>query len=246
MLSRPRMAQWVLLLVQLARHTASSGKSNGKTFRATGAWSLSQAYIERNRCSNFTAGDTGIDCTYKLDERLATCLAHFFRGRSVTELGSGVGRYKRHVDATGLAGVYAAYDGLSNVAELTRGRVTFVDLTVDNPGLRQSDFALSLEVAEHIPARYEQTLMRNIDRSNTRGIVISWSNMGSSQSAHGHVNPKRKSQVRALFAPHGYVEDRNASAYLRRCATFLYLKRGIQVMRRNASSAAPAHTWVAE
>lgn len=65
--------------------------------------------------------------------------------------------------------------------------------------------------------------------------VLSWSNMGASQSAHGHVNPKRKSQVRLLFAPWGYVEDRNASAHLRQCATFLYLKRGIQVMRRTAS-----------
>ena len=60
--------------------------------------------------------------------------------------------------------------------------------------------------------------------------------MGSSQSAHGHVNPKRKSQVRSLLAPYGYMEDRNSSAYLRRCATFLYLKRGVQVFRRTGQN----------
>lgn len=215
----------------------SNGKSNGKTFSVTGTWALSETFIEKSRCSNATKGSSGIDCAYKLDARLATCLAHFFRGLTVTELGAGVGRYKTHVDNSGMAREYVAYDGLLNVAELTQGRVQHVDLTVDTPTLRRSDFALSLEVAEHIPAMFEQTLFRNIDRSNRLGIVISWSNMGSSQSAHGHVNPKRKSQVRQLFAPWGYVEDRNASAYLRTCATFLYLKRGIQVMRRTATAA---------
>ena len=197
-----------LVLTQLLGPQA---KSNGISFRGTGAWTLSEEYVARNRCNATGTGhrDTppgqdsdasGIDCTYKLDHRLAACMAHFFRGLSVTELGAGVGRYKRYVDATGLAGEYTAYDGLSNVAALTRGRVQFVDLTVDSPNLQRSDFAISLEVAEHIPAKFEPTLMRNFDRSNRQGIVISWSNMGSSQSAHGHVNPKRKSQVRSLLA----------------------------------------------
>ena len=163
----------------------SNGKSNGKTFSVTGTWALSETFIEKSRCSNATKGSSGIDCAYKLDVRLATCLAHFFRGLSVTELGAGVGRYKTHVDNSGMAREYIAYDGLLNVAELTQGRVQHVDLTVDTPSLRRSDFALSLEVAEHIPAMFEQTLFRNIDRSNRLGVVISWSNMGSSQSAHG-------------------------------------------------------------
>lgn len=103
----------------------------------------------------------------------------------------------------------------------------------------RSDWALSLEVAEHIPVHFEQTLLRNWDRANSQGIVLSWSNMGSAQSAHGHVNPKRKSQVRLLLGPLGYVEDRNASSTLRRCATFLYLKRGVQVFRRNQTQTTP-------
>jgi hypothetical protein len=106
--------------------------------------------------------------------------------------------------------------------------------------LVRSDWALSLEVAEHIPVQFEQTLLRNWDRANSQGLVLSWSSMGSAQSAHGHVNPKRKSQVRLLLSPLGYVEDRNASAVLRRCATFLYLKRGVQVFRRNQAHTAPS------
>ena len=45
--------------------------------------------------------------------------------------------------------------------------------------------------------------------------------------------------MRLLLGPLGYVEDRNASAVLRRCATFLYLKRGVQVFRRNQAHSAP-------
>ena len=67
-----------------------SGESNGKTFSSTGAWALSREYVRKNQCSSATS--SGVDCTYKLDTRLATCLAQFFRGFTVTELGSGVGR----------------------------------------------------------------------------------------------------------------------------------------------------------
>ena len=145
----------------------------------------------------------------------------------------------RFVEGTGLTGAYTAYDSLADVANLTEGRVHPLDLTVDSQAIVRSDWALSLEVAEHIPAHFEQTLLRNWDRANAHGLVLSWSNMGSAQSAHGHVNPRRKAQVRLLLAPYGYVEDRNASSYLRRCATFLYMKRGVQVFLRNQTQLAP-------
>ena len=227
--------QAFVVFVRLLGSFGLQHRSNGKTFQSTGAWTISREYAASNKCQNGRTRDPDeleVECAYKLDRRLASCLGHFFRGLSVSELGAGVGRYKRHVDASGLAGPYTAYDGLTNVSTLTRGRVQFADLTVDNPSIRRSDFALSLEVAEHIPHKFESVLLRNYDRANRQGIVLSWSNMGSSQSNHGHVNPKRKSVVRLLFGKYGYAEDRNASAYLRQCATFLYLKRGIQVFRR--------------
>ena len=234
--------QAFVVFVRLLGSFGMQQRSNGKTFQSTGAWTISKEYVAKNRCNNGRIREPDeleVECAYKLDKRLASCLGHFFRGLSVSELGAGVGRYKRHVDASGLAGPYVAYDGLTNVTLMTRGRVQFADLTVDNPFIRRSDFALSLEVAEHIPPKYEKVLLRNYDRANRQGIVLSWSNLGSSQSNHGHVNPKRKSMVRLLFSKYGYSEDRNASAYLRQCATFLYLKRGIQVFRRTTNISLP-------
>lgn len=204
--------------------------------KETGAWTLSKALTSQTSsktCDDGT-GETvsGVECNYKLDTRLASCLADFFAGYSVTELGAGLGRYKRRIEKGGRTRGYAAYDGIPNVASLTDGRVSHVDLSADDASIRQSDYALTLEVAEHIPQKYEGALMRNIDRSNTKGVLLSWSNLGRGQSAHGHVNPKRKSQVRSLLCEYGYIEDRNVSAHMRRCSTFLYLKRGVQFFRR--------------
>ena len=91
-----------LALAWPSRAVKSSGKSNGKSFRRSGAWVLSKEYMAQARCNQ--SGIPAIECAYKLDERLATCLAQLFRGRSVTELGAGVGRYKRFIEGTGLAG----------------------------------------------------------------------------------------------------------------------------------------------
>ena len=217
-----------------------AAKRDGKERLASGAWTISKDYIRNaGDCSDpsdppslrWSAGQ----CSYKLDRKLARCLATFFSGRSVTELGAGAGRYKAFVRAAGNVTAYAAYDGLPNAAELSGGLVETADLSVDQPTLRRSDWAMSLEVFEHIPRRFEDAVRRNVDRAAGDGVVISWSVMGGSQSEHGHVNPKRKTQVRHFLAPIGLVEDRTASAELRRCTTFLYLRRGVQVFRRNTT-----------
>ena len=213
-------------------------RGEGKAWTlSSGAWRITGKKLSKTNECDDGRGNTvhGPECAYKLDASLATCLAHVFRGMSVTELGGGLGRYKRHVEGSGLTRAYRCYDGISNVAELSGGRVQFADLSVDSPTLVRSDFALMLEVGEHVPKRFEDTLMRNVDRANRFGIVLSWSNIGKGRSQRGHVNPKRKALVRSLLGSHGYREDRNSSSYLSKYATFLYLKRGMQVFRRNST-----------
>ena len=110
---------FMIVLVVAALSARPSSADGGKSFRRTGAWALTRGYIESKAKApgcNATSADSVLDCSYKLDTRLAACLAAFFRGRSVTELGAGVGRYKRFIEGTGLAGTYTAYDGLADVA----------------------------------------------------------------------------------------------------------------------------------
>ena len=91
---------------------------------------------------------------------------------------------------------------------------------------------LTLEVAEHIPRKFEASFVRNVDCANTKGVVLSWSAITQRQGGVGHVNARSRSSVVELFRARGYQVDENASNTLRRCATKGYFRRGIMVMNR--------------
>lgn len=175
----------------------------------------------------------GASCGYRLDEKLVPCLGAHFGRRTVTELGAGVGRYQQALLSLGQVPAYTAYDGMPDVQTLTSGRVGWADLSVvQGTRILRSDYALSLEVAEHIPPQYEANYLDNLDLSNRRGLVLSWSRWGAKQSGHGHVNPKSPEQVKALFKRRGYRYDANATLVLRKCASFPYLRTGILAFTR--------------
>ena len=48
------------------------------------------------------------------------------------------------------------------------------------------DWALALEIMEHIPPKYEKTALDNIVRSARKGVVCSWA--VPNQGGHAHVN----------------------------------------------------------
>ena len=95
---------------KLAR--ASAAKSSGRAELATGAWAMSDAYI--NRTATKSCGEpVQAWCVYRLDTGLVKEMARFFGGSaSVTELGAGVGRYARALTASGGVRRYSAYDGM--------------------------------------------------------------------------------------------------------------------------------------
>ena len=68
------------------------------------------------------------DCSYKLDRRFARCIGDLFRGSTVTELGAGIGRYKKSIEPLGVR-QYTAYDGMLNVEIKSRGVVRYADLS---------------------------------------------------------------------------------------------------------------------
>lgn len=205
---------------------------HGKVPLSTGAWYLTDEYVAKaiSKCPEATVREEGVQaCTYKLDVGLAACLSVFFTGATVTELGAGVGRYTRFLQASGRTRGVVAYDGMPDVENKSRGIVHWADLSEPRlllaPGVIhgardgaaanpqpaiphpeaprpkgclgsswprtariQSDrhrlastWVMSLEVAEHIPRRFEASFMRNVDCANTRGAVISWSSITQRQ-----------------------------------------------------------------
>ena len=204
------------------RHATTKG--HGKEFLPSGAWTVSDDYAKsaKQKCD---------DCIYKLDRGLALCLARFFGAATVTELGAGVGRYAKFIEKVGLGAHVTAYDGMPDVEVRSKGRVQHADLAFQ-PSLSRSDWAMSLEVAEHIPAQFESNFLRNIDCANRQGVVLSWSELPERRGGIGHVNARNRGYVPRRMRQRGYEYNRNASSVLRSCAAKHYLRSGILVFER--------------
>jgi len=217
------------MLSEAASRVHSNRTGNGKFFLSTGAWFLTDEYVGnavKRGCP---------ECVYRLDERFASCMARLFSGGSVTELGAGIGRYKKAIQASGLVTGYTAYDGMPDVESKSHQAVHHADLSTDENSIVRSDWCVTLEVAEHIPKQFEGSFLRNIDKANSRGLVISWSAWGKGKSNHGHVNPKSPRQLLDTFISRGYRSDLNATRQLRRCATFPYFKQ-VHIFRRQTET----------
>ena len=124
---------------------------------------------------------------------------------SLTEFGSGVGQLLVAViPQLPQHFTYHAFDGAGNVEGKSHGYVHWADMTlpIDAP---RSDWVVSFEVAEHVPARYEAMLIRNLHRHNCRGVILSWAALG--RGGRQHVNNHSNHYVTAIFQRLGYQPD---------------------------------------
>ncbi|XP_067672911.1 uncharacterized protein [Haliotis asinina] len=173
---------------------------------------------------------------HRCDKRLAVQLSHLFQNQTVASFGDGPGDYKKFLDATHQLRAYDAYDGAPYGRETSGGVVQFADLTVPLYGLPLYDWVISLEVAEHIPARYEDVYFDNVVRHARKGVVLSWAVPG--QKGVQHVNNRPLEYVQNLFLSKGFDTDIVASKKLQRKAGFPWLKQNIYVYRRRYDNVA--------
>ncbi|WAQ98049.1 hypothetical protein MAR_022422 [Mya arenaria] len=94
-------------------------------------------------------------------------------GKCVGSFGDGPGRYKQLLIESGKVKGYDAYDGAPYCDITSEGRVQFLDLTLPQYGLPVYDWAMSLEVAEHIPEQFESVFIKNVVRHAREGVVLS-------------------------------------------------------------------------
>jgi len=205
-----------------AANTDKSMKSASAQTSTTGAWLLEAS-----------AG-------YFLDLGLAEGLTKLFAGGSVIEFGAGIGCYSGALHQRGVRAV--PFEGAANVEQVTHGFVRMAEMTTPHldVGLPPADWVLCLEVAEHIPQHHEATFLANLDRHNTKGVVMSWSSM---RTGAGHVNYQNATYVTAAMTSRGYREDVRAGKALQSAAaTFSWFRTksnrrigeggGVRVWRR--------------
>ena len=161
------------------------------------------------------------------DPKLAQQLVTFFQSKnaaSVLDLGAGLGLY---TEALSKNGIFAScYDGNPDTQTLTKGKCAIADLTVDL-NFSKYDWVLCLEVGEHLPKEYEDTLFNNIIRNSKSGIVLSWAIPG--QTGDGHINEQSNDYVKSKMASLGYANNLEAENILREASTLAWFKNTIMV-----------------
>ena len=172
---------------------------------------------------------TEVEEEHMFDLNLANAIEKFLPDNaSVIDLGCGMGKYVKHLRHAGFD--CHGVDGNPQTAELTDNLCSQADLARPLETNQIFDWVLSLEVAEHIPAKYERIYLENLDNLNREGIILSWGLPG--QTGLGHVNCRDNEYVRCRLAAMGYEELTETSRTMRYEATLEWFKHTVMVFRR--------------
>ena len=90
---------------------------------------------------------------------------------------------------------------------------------------------ICLEVAEHIPAKFEDIFLSNLVRHAKHGLILSWAVPG--QPGHYHVNNKPLALVVQSLKKLGFERDEKMSKFLQTHAHNGPLKNNTNVYHRN-------------
>ncbi|BFZ02615.1 hypothetical protein BsWGS_05655 [Bradybaena similaris] len=164
------------------------------------------------------------------DLGLAKAVSNFLKGKVVASFGDGPGTYKKYIDSLQEVASYTSYDGAPYCETVTGGVVKFLDLSAPQYGLEAYDWVMSLEVGEHIPAKYENIFLDNLARHAKEGIILSWAVPG--QGGLSHVNNKPLEDVVAQMNKRGFDINKEASEPLRKASGAPWLQRNIYVYYR--------------
>jgi SAM-dependent methyltransferase len=112
-------------------------------------------------------------------------------------------------------------------------KIRVCDLTSDIVYETSYDLVLCLEVAEHVPAQYEDSLIRNIDRAVNPGgtLLLSWGVEG--QPGYGHVNCRNNDYVKNVFTKFGYTSNEAIENNIREKASLPWFKNTIMVFSKH-------------
>ena len=108
--------------------------------------------------------------------------------------------------------LYKAYDGAVDIEVYTQGFVKFFDFTIPLH-LPDTDWAMLLEVGEHVPSDIEGMVIRNLHAHNCRGILLSWGVPG--QGGLNHVNLHDSQYLIDVFEDLGSIHDAETTKHFR-------------------------------
>jgi cyclopropane fatty-acyl-phospholipid synthase-like methyltransferase len=161
------------------------------------------------------------------DAHLAHALLKVFhKDHTVADIGCGRGDYVRFLRHHGIK--CDGFDGnpLTPQFEPSCKVVDFSNV-VD---IGQYDWAMSLEVGEHIPPEFEKNFITNLHNANKIGVILSWAIPG--QAGKGHFNNQPNEYVKNIFAKLGYINDLGTEQMLRRSSRLWWFPDTLMVFRK--------------
>jgi len=162
------------------------------------------------------------------DKSLSEKLTEIFESHTVYDFGCGPGDYTKHFNECGID--VKGYDGNPNTSEISDGLCGVLDLT-ELHSLEKRDWVMSLEVAEHIPKKYEEYFIQNLINHCTKGIVLSWAL--PKQPGDGHVNCQPPEYVISLMEKHGFRYNSHISDQLKHSAELWWFKTTLLCFEKN-------------
>ena len=126
--------------------------------------------------------------------------------------------------------VFSAFDGGPYYYEGSNGTVNYMDLTIPQYGMKLYDWVVSLEVAEHIDAKFEAIYLSNIVRHASEGVIISWAVPG--QIGEQHINCKPFKYVLEVMSKLGFDFSPEETKKIRDSTKNIHYKRNVGIFRR--------------
>lgn len=166
--------------------------------------------------------------THMFDEPLCKAIIKGLKhGMTVVDLGCGNGAYTMALRNAGFMCI--GYDGSPLTEELTGGICRILDLS-EPVQIGRYDLVLSLEVGEHIPSKYEDVFIKNLDNACRMFIILSWAIEG--QPGTGHVNCRNNDYVIGKMRDRGFFYCPESTQELRDSSTLPWFKNTLLVFQR--------------
>ena len=152
----------------------------------------------------------------------------------IIDIGCGNGFYTNRLNEIDEFVVHG-YDGNPDTPYLAGANCGVFDFTQDAKALGIHDWVLCLEVGEHIPEKYSNIFLDNLDYLADYGIVLSWSI--PEYGGDGHVNPQPNQKIINEMEHRGFKFDKKDTEFLRDYATKYpntgwWFKETLMVFRR--------------
>lgn len=144
-------------------------------------------------------------------DALCNWIMNYFgdKEKQVYDFGCGVGQYLQKFKVNGFTKLTGFEGHMPEVREFDN--VIQQDLTQPFT-VQEKGNVIFLEVAEHIPAQFEDNMLTNVSNACNDKLVMSWAIRG--QTGHGHVNCLNNDEAIARMVKKGfvYMPEETASA----------------------------------